>query len=84
LKKTIYENSAQLELMFRLVELEFSFIHILSYWLRNLPESERWWLESEYSEWRWWWLECQYSDLLWLSFSLALAKPNKKQTRNET
>jgi hypothetical protein len=26
----------------------------------------------------WWWVESEFSDRLWLSFSLALAKPNKK------
>jgi hypothetical protein len=26
-----------------------------------------------------WWLESKLSDQLWLSFSLALAKPNKKE-----
>ena len=25
----------------------------------------------------WWWFENEFSDRLWLSFSLALAKPNK-------
>ena len=25
----------------------------------------------------WWWVESEFSDRLWLSFSLALAKPNK-------
>jgi hypothetical protein len=27
--------------------------------------------------WWWWWLESKLSDQLWLSFSLALAKPEK-------
>jgi hypothetical protein len=27
----------------------------------------------------WWWLESKYSDRLWLSFSLALAKPNRSK-----
>ena len=27
----------------------------------------------------WWWVESEFSDRLWLSFSLALAKPNNYQ-----
>jgi hypothetical protein len=29
------------------------------------------------------WLESKHSDQLWLSFSLALAKPNKKTLKRE-
>jgi hypothetical protein len=37
-------------------------------------------LEVPGSGWWWWWwvLESKLSDQLWLSFSLALAKPNKR------
>jgi hypothetical protein len=36
-------------------------------------------LKSSWWWWWWWWwvLESKLSDQLWLSFSLALAKPNK-------
>ena len=91
------QNSAQLELMFGLVKLEFrlglSFLfffgggglNLFSYvlsslvsvrlhtdnWLCNLPGSA---LKVTGG---WWWVsESKLSDQLWLSFSLALAKPN--------
>ena len=33
--------------------------------------------------WWWWWLVSEYSDCLWLSFSLALAKPNKMNRKRK-
>ena len=83
----IHENSAQLELVFGLVEFEFIFFFgggrgnpqfFLHTWRCTLPGSALkvplgggWWVGG-------WWLESEYSDRLWLSFSLAFAKPNNK------
>ena len=29
----------------------------------------------------WWWVESEFSDRLWLSFSLALAKPKNQKSK---
>jgi hypothetical protein len=76
------KNSAQLELIFGLVEFRFYFfLHILSSlvfvrlyignWLCNLPGSA---LKVPVVGGGW--LDSEYSDRLWLSLRLALAKPN--------
>ena len=46
-------------------------------WLCNLPGSA---LKVPVGGGGWWWLETEYSDCLWLSFSLALAKPNNNNS----